>query len=53
MGGDGDTIEYEMQRHFRDSRVLTVSAVSSQIQRTEIAKALGIKTVVFLNPLNY
>jgi alkylation response protein AidB-like acyl-CoA dehydrogenase len=43
MGGDGDTIEYEMQRHFIGSRVLTVSAGSSQIQRTEIANALGIK----------
>lgn len=43
MGGYGYTMEYEMQRHFRDSRVLTVSAGSSQMQRTGIAKALGVK----------
>ena len=44
MGGYGYTMEYEMQRHFRDSRVLTVSAGSSQMQRTGIAKALGVKS---------
>ena len=45
MGGYGYTMEYEMQRHFRDSRVLTVSAGSSQMQRTGIAKGLGIKVL--------
>lgn len=43
MGGYGYTLEYEMQRHFRDSRVLTVSAGSSQIQRTAIARHMGLQ----------
>ncbi|MFC1859031.1 acyl-CoA dehydrogenase family protein [Thermodesulfobacteriota bacterium] len=45
MGGYGYTMEYEMQRHFRDSRVLTVSAGSSQIQRTAIARHMGLRVV--------
>jgi alkylation response protein AidB-like acyl-CoA dehydrogenase len=45
MGGYGYTMEYEMQRHFRDSRVLTVSAGSSQMQRTTIARSMGLKVV--------
>jgi alkylation response protein AidB-like acyl-CoA dehydrogenase len=43
MGGYGYTMEYEMQRHFRDSRILTVSAGSSQMQRTVIAREMGLK----------
>jgi alkylation response protein AidB-like acyl-CoA dehydrogenase len=43
MGGYGYTMEYEMQRHFRDSRVLTVSAGSSQMQRTAIARHMGLQ----------
>jgi len=45
MGGYGYSMEYEMQRHFRDSRILTVSAGSSQIQRTVIARSMGLKVV--------
>ncbi|MDO8785094.1 MAG: acyl-CoA dehydrogenase family protein [Syntrophales bacterium] len=43
MGGYGYTMEYDMQRHFRDSRILTVSAGSSQMQRTVIARGMGLK----------
>jgi alkylation response protein AidB-like acyl-CoA dehydrogenase len=43
MGGYGYCMEYEMQRHFRDSRIVTVSAGSSQIQRTVIARGMGLK----------
>ena len=43
MGGYGYSMEYDMQRHFRDSRVLTVSAGSSQMQRTVIARSMGLK----------
>lgn len=45
MGGYGYTMDYDMQRHFRDSRVLTVSAGSSQMQRTTIARFMGLKVV--------
>ena len=45
MGGYGYSMEYEMQRHFRDSRILTVSAGSSQMQRTVIAREMGLKVV--------
>jgi len=45
MGGYGYTMDFEMQRHFRDSRVLTVSAGSSEMQRTGIARAMGLKVV--------
>ena len=45
MGGYGYTMEYDMQRHFRDSRILTVSAGSSQMQRTVIARSLGLKVM--------
>lgn len=43
MGGYGYSMEYDMQRHFRDSRILTVSAGSSQMQRTVIARGMGLK----------
>ncbi|MFA4910801.1 MAG: acyl-CoA dehydrogenase family protein [Desulfobacteria bacterium] len=45
MGGYGYSLEYDMQRHFRDSRIITVSAGSSQMQRTVIARAMGLKVV--------
>lgn len=45
MGGYGYSLEYDMQRHFRDSRILTVSAGSSQMQRAVIARAMGLKVV--------
>lgn len=43
MGGMGYSMEMDMQRHFRDSRVSTVAAGSSQIQRNLIAGQLGLK----------
>ncbi|PIP07797.1 MAG: acyl-CoA dehydrogenase [Syntrophobacterales bacterium CG23_combo_of_CG06-09_8_20_14_all_48_27] len=43
MGGYGYSMEYDMQRHFRDSRILTVSAGSSQMQRTVIARQMGLR----------
>ncbi|HCX89400.1 MAG: acyl-CoA dehydrogenase [Deltaproteobacteria bacterium CG12_big_fil_rev_8_21_14_0_65_43_10] len=45
MGGYGYSLEYDMQRHFRDSRIITVSAGSSQMQRTVISRAMGLKVV--------
>ncbi|MFH1625525.1 MAG: acyl-CoA dehydrogenase family protein [Pseudomonadota bacterium] len=45
MGGYGYSLEYDMQRHFRDSRIITVSAGSSQMQRTVIARGMGLKVV--------
>lgn len=43
MGGYGYSMEYDMQRYFRDDRIITVSAGSSQMQRTIIAGAMGLK----------
>lgn len=43
MGGYGYCMEYDMQRYFRDSRVTTIVAGTSQIQRTIIARAMGLK----------
>jgi alkylation response protein AidB-like acyl-CoA dehydrogenase len=36
-------MEYDMQRFFRDSRITTIVAGTSQIQRTIIARAMGLK----------
>lgn len=41
MGGYGFTMEYDMQRFFRDSIVLTVTAGTSQIQKNIIARNMG------------
>jgi alkylation response protein AidB-like acyl-CoA dehydrogenase len=43
MGGYGYNMEFDMQRHFRDSRASTVAAGSSQIQRNLIANLMGLK----------
>ncbi len=43
MGGYGYCMEYDMQRFFRDSRITTIVAGTSQIQRTIIARAMGLK----------
>jgi alkylation response protein AidB-like acyl-CoA dehydrogenase len=43
MGGYGYCMEYDMQRYFRDSRITTIVAGTSQIQRTIIARAMGLK----------
>jgi alkylation response protein AidB-like acyl-CoA dehydrogenase len=43
LGGYGYNMEFDMQRHYRDSRVATVAAGSSQIQRNLIANLMGHK----------
>jgi alkylation response protein AidB-like acyl-CoA dehydrogenase len=43
LGGYGYTMEFDMQRHFRDSRAATIAAGTSQIQRNLIANLLGLK----------
>ncbi len=43
LGGYGYNMEFDMQRHFRDARVSTVAAGTSQIQRNLIAGLLGLK----------
>ena len=44
MGGYGYIMEFDMQRHFRDARVTTVTAGTSQMQRNLIAGLMGLKT---------
>ena len=43
FGAYGYSMEYEIQRHFRDSRSTTVGAGSSQMQRNTIAGSMGLK----------
>ncbi len=43
FGGFGYSMEFDMQRWFRDSRAATVAAGSSQIQRNIVANTLGLK----------
>lgn len=42
MGGYGYSMEFDMQRHFRDSRLPVVGEGSSQIQRNIIARTMGL-----------
>lgn len=42
-GGNGYSMDYPMQRHFRDARVATVVAGTSQIMRNMIAGGMGLK----------
>jgi acyl-CoA dehydrogenase len=42
MGGYGYCMEYPMQRFFRDSRLATIGAGTSEIQRNIIARGLGL-----------
>jgi acyl-CoA dehydrogenase len=42
LGGYGYCMEYPMQRFFRDSRLATIGAGTSEIQRNIIAKGLGL-----------
>jgi alkylation response protein AidB-like acyl-CoA dehydrogenase len=44
FGGYGYSMEFDMQRHFRDSRSATIAAGTSQIQRNLIAGLMGLKT---------
>jgi alkylation response protein AidB-like acyl-CoA dehydrogenase len=43
FGGYGYSMEFDMQRHFRDSRAATIAAGTSQIQRNLIAGLMGVK----------
>ena len=43
MGANGYSMDYDMQRHYRDARISTVGGGSSQIMRNLIAGQLGLK----------
>lgn len=43
MGGYGYSLEYDMQRHFRDARVVTIAGGTSQIMRQIISRQMGLK----------
>jgi alkylation response protein AidB-like acyl-CoA dehydrogenase len=43
MGAYGYSMEFDMQRHYRDSRASTIAAGSSQIQRNLIAGLMGLR----------
>lgn len=43
FGAYGYSMEFEIQRHFRDARSTTVGAGSSQMQRNAIAATMGLK----------
>ena len=42
MGGYGYSMEYDVQRHFRDARLGTIGGGSSEIQRNIIARSMGL-----------
>ena len=42
LGGYGYTMDSDMQRHFRDSRLATIGGGTSEIQRNIIAHSLGL-----------
>jgi acyl-CoA dehydrogenase len=42
LGGYGYTMEYDLQRHLRESRLGTIGAGTSEIQRNIIAKTMGL-----------
>lgn len=42
MGGNGYLMEYDMQRHVRDSLGGTIGGGTSQLQKNMIARALGL-----------
>ena len=43
LGAYGYSMEFDMQRHFRDSRSATIGAGTSQMQRNLIANLMGLK----------
>ena len=43
FGGYGYNKEFDMQRHYRDARIATVAAGTSQVQRNLIAGLMGLK----------
>jgi alkylation response protein AidB-like acyl-CoA dehydrogenase len=42
LGGNGYTMDYPMQRFFRDSRLATIGGGTSEIQKNIIASTLGL-----------
>ena len=42
MGGAGFMTEYDMQRYWREARVATITAGTSQIQRSVLARRIGV-----------
>lgn len=42
LGGYGYTMEYDLQRHFRESRLGTIGGGTSEIQRNIIARTMGL-----------
>ena len=43
FGGYGYSMEFDMQRHYRDARSATIAAGTSQIQRNLVAGLMGLK----------
>ena len=43
FGGYGTIMEFDMRRHFRDSRAATIAAGTSQMQRNLIAGLMRLK----------
>ena len=43
MGGNGYSMEYDMQRHYRDARIGTVAGGTAEILRNLIAGQMGLK----------
>jgi alkylation response protein AidB-like acyl-CoA dehydrogenase len=43
FGGFGYSMEFDMQRHYRDARSATIAAGTSQIQRNLFANLMGLK----------
>lgn len=42
LGGYGYTMDFAMQRHYRDAKIYEIGGGTSQIQRSIIAKSLGL-----------
>jgi len=42
MGGYGYTMEYQMQRHYRDAKLYEIGGGTSEIQRLVIAREMGL-----------
>jgi alkylation response protein AidB-like acyl-CoA dehydrogenase len=43
FGANGYSMEYPIQRYFRDARSATIAGGTSQMQRNAIARHLGLK----------
>jgi len=42
LGGYGLTMEYDMQRYFRDAREFVIGAGTSEIMRNVISREMGL-----------